>query len=444
MKENLNSGLVSDPGRLAELRRAIADGSLSPVALFERYQDRIARVDGDVQAWRFVDLDRARRLAVQHEAEAKAGRIRGPLHGIPFAVKDNIDVEGLTTLCNSKSRAGVAAATSDANVVASIRARGGIPLGKVHTTEFTYFDPSPARNPHNLAHTPGGSSSGSAAAVAAGMVPAAIGTQTIASVNRPAAYCGIGAFKPSTGSIPNFGVAPLSPLLDTVGYFGFRTEDAVDLFEAVCPAFLPVARSGPGGVRPILILEDPHLDDICADMTTMLDKLAEALRSAGFELKRVASPVSFTQLFAFLQRIMHYEVARALQYLEAEPAGTVGPRILEAVAIGKGISLDEYLSARQEAEIGRQAVLGLIGEHAVLWPAAPAAAPEGLASTGNPRYIAPWTLIGGPIASIPAGADKDGMPLGCFLTSGPGSDLELCKLARAVAPVARAAFDPRN
>ena len=153
-----------------------------------------------------------RRSASARRAE---GRLRGPLHGIPVAIKDIIDVEGLPTRANSRSRASRRRPSNDAEIVLALKAQGAIILGKVHTTEFAFFDPSPARNPHNLAHTPGGSSSGSAAAVAAGMAPAAVGTQTVASVNRPAAYCGIAAFKPSTRSLSTFGITPLGARLTT-------------------------------------------------------------------------------------------------------------------------------------------------------------------------------------------------------------------------------------
>ena len=211
---------VADPGRVTELARDIRDGTLSPVDLVQGYLDRIAAVDGDVEAWRELDAAGALAAAETLAAEAKAGTIRGPLHGIPVGVKDIIDVAGLPTRCNSNSRADIAPATADAEIVAALRAAGAIMLGKTHTTEFALRDPSPARNPHNLAHTPRGSSSGSGAAVAAGMVPVALGTQTMASVNRPAAYCGIGAFKPTTRAMPGAGIALLSSLWDTVGFYG--------------------------------------------------------------------------------------------------------------------------------------------------------------------------------------------------------------------------------
>ena len=193
-----HGNFVADPGRVRDLAGAMARKELSPVALVRRYLDRIAEAAPDVQCWREVDGERALAVAAEREREAAQGRLRGPLHGIPVAIKDIIDVEGLPTRANSKSRASIAPAANDAEIVLALKARGAVILGKVHTTEFAYFDPSPARNPHNLAHTPGGSSSGSAAAVAAGMVPASVGTQTVASVNRPASYCGIAAFKPST------------------------------------------------------------------------------------------------------------------------------------------------------------------------------------------------------------------------------------------------------
>ena len=177
---------AADAGRIAELQRDIRSGALSSGALVERCLARIDAADPAVQAWRHVARDSARAEAELLDREAQAGRFRGPLHGIPVGIKDLIDVAGIATLANSKSRAGIAPATADADIVAALRLAGAVILGKTHTTEFGFSDPSPARNPHNVAHTPGGSSSGSAAAVGAGTVPLAIGTQTVGSVNRPA------------------------------------------------------------------------------------------------------------------------------------------------------------------------------------------------------------------------------------------------------------------
>lgn len=432
------AGLTGDPGRIADLVRDIASGSLSPVDLLERCLARIAEADGEVKAWRQLDVERARALAEQRAAEAKSGRLRGPLHGLPVAVKDIIDVEGLTTLCNSRSRAHAKPSDADACVVADLRAAGAIPIGKTHTTEFAFFDPSPACNPHNTAHTPGGSSSGSAAAVAAGMVPAALGTQTVASVNRPAAYCGIGAFKPSTGGMLGFGVAPLAPVFDTVGWFGHQVEDAIDLFDALGPAFL----RQPVQAVPlrVVIPQDDHLSDCAPDMLAALDNLAAALVDAGIPVERVAAPVSFRRLFELQQTMLYYEMARALAHLAREPEGTVGVKLIEGIARGRTISSDAYIDARHEAASASATVLAGLGDAAVLWPATPQPAPEGLAWTGDARYIAPWTMIGGPIVSIPVGFASNGLPLGCILTSALGTDAALARHARRVAPVARAVF----
>src|SRR5215475_8281447 len=228
---------AADAGRIAELQRSIRSGALSSAALVERCLARIDAVDPAVQAWRHIARDSARAEADLLDRDAKSGSFRGPLHGIPVGIKDNIDVAGITTLANSKLRADSPPATADADIVAALRLAGAVILGKTHTTEFAYLDPSPARNPHNIAHTPGGSSSGSAAAVGAGAVPLALGTQTVGSVNRPAAYCGIGAFKPSTQSTCTNGMTALAPAFDTVGFYGTRAADAVALYDAVAPAF---------------------------------------------------------------------------------------------------------------------------------------------------------------------------------------------------------------
>ena len=185
------SDLIQDPGRVRDLAAAMARGDLTAEALVQRCLDRIAAVDGQVKAWIHVLPEEALAAAQALDAERKAGTVRGPLHGIPVAVKDVIDVRGLPTRANSPSRADITPATADATVVSHLRAAGVIILGKVHTTEYAYFQSlPPTRNPWDLARTPGGSSAGSGAAIAAGTVPLALGTQTAGSVNRPAAYTG--------------------------------------------------------------------------------------------------------------------------------------------------------------------------------------------------------------------------------------------------------------
>ena len=207
----------ADPGRLTRLAQAMRDGATDPARLLEACLRRIDAVEHQVHGFCLLDRERARAQAERLRAEAAAGRWRGPLHGIPVAIKDVIDVAGWPTRAGSRTRVSVPPSTGDAIVVAQLRAAGAIVVGKVHTTEFAYFDgPPPTRNPHDLTRTPGGSSCGPAAVVAAGMVPLSLGTQTAGSVSRPAAYCGIAAFKPSTSSWSTFGVVPFAPSFDTV------------------------------------------------------------------------------------------------------------------------------------------------------------------------------------------------------------------------------------
>lgn len=425
------------PGSVRMDARDIAAKRLSPVALVQSYLDRIAEVDGAVQAWRVVDGERALAVAREREDEAQRGIIRGPLHGIPVAIKDIIDVEGLPTRANCKARTDIAPASGDAEIVAALKAQGAIVLGKVHTTEFAFFDPSPARNPHNLAHTPGGSSSGSAAAVAAGMAPIAVGTQTVASVNRPAAYCGIAAFKPSTRSLSTFGITPLGPSYDTPGFYGWGVEDAVAAWEAVAPDFFAMG-SKPRATKTlrITIPDDRHTSDAIPDMKKAVKRMADAFSAAGHEVEKVKSPIPFTRLFEIQRSTMLYEAGRALKHLLEHKKGLVGAKLTEAIRDGLAIPAQRYLDER--AEIDR--LRATFFEHfaktdAFLWPAAPGTAPEGLAWTGDPKYISPWTALGGPVVTMPAGLAANKLPLGCLIAGRPGSDVRHALICCQLAPI---------
>jgi aspartyl-tRNA(Asn)/glutamyl-tRNA(Gln) amidotransferase subunit A len=424
---------ASDPGRVRLLAASIEAGRLSPVDLVRRCLDRIAEADPHVQCWRDVDAERALCIAKQREEEAARGQVRGLLHGIPVAIKDIIDVEGLPTRCNSPSRADAPPAAGDAAIVLALKAQGAIVVGKAHTTEFAYFDPSPARNPHNLGHTPGGSSSGSAAAVAAGMVPVAVGTQTIASVNRPAAYCGIAAFKPSTGSLPSFGIAPLAPSYDTPGLYGWSVDDAVYAYQALLPPFLlSKGRPRVPARLGVCIPDDPHIADAGPEMQLALRRVADALANAGHAVEQPASPIAFERLYALQRSTAAYEAGRALRHLLDEPAGMVGERILGLVRDGLAMPPERYLDERREIDAMRRTLFDTMKADVFLWPATPWTAPEGLAWTGDPKYISPWTALGGPIVSLPAGVARNGLPLGCILSARPGADALMCTWAPRV------------
>ncbi len=425
-------GFAQDPGRLADLAERVADKSLSPVDLVQHYLDRISEVDPSVQAWRELDSERALRIARERADEAQQGRIRGPLHGIPVGIKDIIDVEGLPTRCNSKSREMAPPASADAEIVLQLKTQGAIMLGKVHTTEFAYFDPSPARNPWNIEHTPGGSSSGSGAAVGAGMVPLALGTQTTASLNRPAAYCGIAAFKPSTRSIPGFGVAPLASSYDTVGFYGGRVADAVFVYRAVQA---PYIHATPDDVAiEVVLLDDPLISDAAADSAAAWQAMAGRIDQAGYTVTRATAPFAFEHLRNLHWQTQIFEMARTVRhFLDLEP-GQIGARLLETLGDGLKVSEANYLDMRSELDQLRAAFFGAFKPNQIfLWPAAPATAPRGLESTGDPRYIAPWTALGGPMVTIPAGRGDNGLPLGCILCGRPGDDARLATTAERLA-----------
>jgi aspartyl-tRNA(Asn)/glutamyl-tRNA(Gln) amidotransferase subunit A len=429
---------VEDPGRIEALAAAIRARSLSAEALLARCIARIGAVEPHVHAWRVVDSARALEEARRLDEEAQAGTLRGPLHGIPLAVKDVIDVAGLPTRCNSRALAERAPASADAEVVSALRAAGAVVLGKVHTTEFAFYDPSPACNPHHTGHTPGGSSSGSAAAVAAGMVPAALGTQTVASVNRPASYCGIAAFKPSTGLLSVYGVTPLAPMFDTVGFYGYRVADAVALFRAACPAH--ARRSGDAaaqGPLTVVALKDPVLERAAPVVGEAMAAAADALRAAGHVLHERDSEESFERLCDAQMRCARYEMARVHRGLLDLPREQVGEKLRAAIEEGALTDDGTYRALRGALASARRRLFdGLSGAHAVLWPAAPATAPEGLGWTGDPSYISPWTALGGPLVTVRVGADAAGLPVGALLAGAPGSDAGFthtaCRLADAL------------
>jgi len=429
---------VADPGRVDALAQQIRDGGLSPVDLVQRCIDRIDAVELQVEAWRELCRDTALAEAKVLEQEIATGVIRGPLHGIPIGVKDIIDVKGVPTRCNSKSRADIGPATADAEVIAALRTAGAVILGKTHTTEFAFRDPSPARNPYNLEHTPGGSSSGSGAAVGAGMVPVALGTQTMASVNRPAAYCGIAAFKPSTRLMPGGGVAPLSYLYDTVGYYGGSVADAATVFEAICPSHARmhgvIATDAP---LNITVLQDPMLETADEDIRKSMRRTAKLLKDAGHTVKRESAPVSFADILESHRISMEYDAGHTQKALLDKPKDSIGPYLREALARGLEISEDDYFQARRLIDNARHTFFNRFPEtDAFLWPATPKTAPKGLEWTGDASYISPWTSLGGPVVTMPVGLSSENMPIGCLLAGTPGSDYRFASIARKIADVA--------
>jgi aspartyl-tRNA(Asn)/glutamyl-tRNA(Gln) amidotransferase subunit A len=425
--------LVADPGEIEQIAAAIRSGKTDPVALVETSLRRIAAVEKEVQGWCLLDRERALADAQALRQEAQAGHLRSPLHGVPVAIKDVLDVAGLPTRAGSKTRAGIAPSTIDAHVVTLLKAAGAIVLGKAHTTEFAYFDgPPPTRNPHNIGHTPGGSSAGPAAVVASGMVPLSLGTQTAGSVSRPAAYCGIAAFKPSTLAWSSSGLVPFAPSFDTIGIFAHRVRDAVAAARVLMPPFLrPSATNAPSPLT-IGIVEDPITEAASAAVAGSVRAAGEALAAAGVRVKRLASPVAFGEIAGWHKTIIEYEVAHAHPHLEHSPDVSAGLR--EAVARGRVITDLAYLDAHTALSAARGRFwLAADEASALLFPAAPDVAPAGT-KTGDPRFIVPFTALGGPIVSIPVGTGSGDMPLGLMLIGAPGADAKTTAIAERIAP----------
>jgi aspartyl-tRNA(Asn)/glutamyl-tRNA(Gln) amidotransferase subunit A len=425
--------LVADPGSIEEIGRAIADRRIDPVGLLESALRRIEAIEKEVRGWCLLDPERALAQAQSLRREAEAGRLRGPLHGVPVAVKDVIDVAGLPTRAGSATRAHIPPSTIDAYVVTLLRTAGAVILGKAHTTEFAYFDgPPPTRNPHNVGHTPGGSSAGPAAVVAAGMVPLSLGTQTAGSVNRPAAYCGIAAFKPSTRAWSRFGVVPFAPSFDTVGVFGHRVADAVAAARVLMPAYLcDRPRLSTPSPPTVGFIGDPILSAASAAVADTLREAADKLRGSGVRVTQCVSPVPFADIIGWHKTMIECEVARAHPTLEH--AAEVSAGLREAVARGRMIDDQSYVDACRALDAARERFQAATAEfQALIFPTAPDVAPAGM-KTGDPRFIVPFTALGGPIVSIPVGIGAHGLPLGLMLIGAPGQDAAIADMAGEIA-----------
>ncbi len=410
------------------LVRRIARRELSAGQLALDCLDRIAEREPDVQAWEYLDRDRV--LAQARELDS--GSVRGLLHGIPVGVKDLFDTFDMPTTYGSTIYAGHRPA-ADAASVALCRAQGALLFGKTVTTEFATFKPNKTRNPHRLGHTPGGSSSGSAAAVADFMVPLAFGSQTAASVIRPAAYCGIVGYKPSFRLINRAGVKPLSDVLDTVGFFA-RSVDDVALFAAAADghhAPPDLALSGMPRIALCATHEWPHAD---ADTRAAFAQAQRALDGAGVPSRELQLPLLFSQLLQAQKEIMAFDLARSLAHerLRHEAQLSEGLRAL----LEQGLQVDEerHRANRRLAGAARGQIAELFGDaDALLAPSATGEAPT-LEQTGDPVFGRVWTLLGLPCIHLPFTRGASGLPVGLQLIGRQGEDRALLRVARWLLP----------
>jgi len=407
----------------SEAAQRIAAGKLTAEALARACLERIAAREHEVGAWAHIDRDR-----VLAEARARdQATVRGPLHGVPIGVKDIMDTGDLPTGYGSRAYHDFRP-RADAACVALAREAGAVVLGKTVTTEFAALSPGKTRNPHNTAHTPGGSSSGSAAAVADFMVPLAFGTQTAGSIIRPASFCGVVGYKPSFGLVAISGTKALAPSLDTVGGFARSVADIALFIAALTgrPELVPTAPAA----RPRLgVYRTQPWDQAQPATIAALDEARERLARAGARLAERPSFAAFDRLVPAQLAIMGHEMARNLAWERNNRPSEVMPRTAGLFVEGMATTPAAYDEARVYADAAQAKVAEFFGDFdAMLVPAAPGEAPAA-ATTGDPVFNRPWTLLRLPCVTLPGKRGPAGLPVGVQLVGPPHSDAALLAVA---------------
>ena len=403
---------------------AIASGRTTSEALLSACLDRIAERENTVGAWIHLDAE-----AALSEARARdAGALRGPLHGVPVGVKDIIDTYDMPTGCGSPIYDGNRPA-GDAACVSLARAAGLVVMGKTVTTEFALRHPGKTRNPHDPAHTPGGSSSGSAAAVADFMVPLAIGTQTGGSVIRPASYCGVVGYKPSFGTIPRSGVKLLAESLDTIGTMARSVPDAA-AFAAVLAGWPAGAVAKPDRAPRLGFCRSPAWSEAEPATVEAMDEAVARARRAGATVVEIDLPRPFGDLMAAQRVITMTETWRSLAYERESHDGLLSDSIKAYVAPGATQDMERYhwaLGVQTACRAAMQDVLG--GLDSLMTPAAPGEAPEGLTDTGAAVFNQIWTAAGVPSVTVPGLIGPRGLPVGVQLVGPFRSDTRVLSSA---------------
>jgi Asp-tRNA(Asn)/Glu-tRNA(Gln) amidotransferase A subunit family amidase len=401
--------------RALDLARHLESGELTPAKVIDLCAEAIEKREGEVGAFVTLDLDGAKKAAQEPGLKSK------PLRGLPVGLKDIFDTADMPTECGSPIYAGYRP-KMDASLVAMIRRAGGTLIGKTVTTEFAHLDPGKTKNPLNLAHTPGGSSSGSAAGVAAGFFPIATATQTGGSIVRPASYCGIAGFKPSYRLLPTIGIKCVSWHLDTAGLFAASVADVAYAAAAISGRDLRVDQSVPASPR-IAVLRDQPWPAASGDMLAALDTAARAASAGMARVKDIKLPPVLAAAFRAHTTIVNYEGARSLASEYERAKDQLAKGVLELVESGWAITAVAYDDARRTASQARRALSDLMTDvDVILSPSAPGAAPKGLASTGSSTFNRLWTLMGAPCVNVPGLADPNGLPLGIQVIGRFGSD----------------------
>jgi Asp-tRNA(Asn)/Glu-tRNA(Gln) amidotransferase A subunit family amidase len=423
----------------SDAARAIADGAITSEQLVDACLERVREREPQVQAWVHLDPEHARAQARARDEERREGRPTGPLHGVPVGIKDIFDTEDLPTEDGTPLHAG-RTPDRDATVVSMLRRAGAVILGKTVTTECAYYHPGKTRNPHNLEHTPGGSSSGSAAAVADGMVPLALGSQTNGSTIRPAAFCGVYGFKPTHGLIPRGGIMRLSRALDQVGLFARSLQDIALLAEQLVgyderdPDTRPRARLpfvATAGEEPPL---PPRLAFVKGPSGDRIEKeteeaFAELCESLGEAVNAIDLPLP-AEVLGWHQTLMAAEMAANLDMEWERGRDKLSEPLRALLERGRKISALDYQRALARIPLLNDDLRAVFERvDAIITPAAPGTAPRGLGSTGDPSFCSLWTLCGMPAVSLPLMQGANGLPLGVQLVGQRGNDARLLRTA---------------
>ncbi len=407
----------SHAGSIADIRGRIAGGADAQGLVAHRWE-RARALEPDIRAF-------------AHLPEAPPAAGEGPLAGVTVGVKDLIDTADMPTSYGSPIHTGHRP-VADAAIVARLRALGATVLGKTVTTEFAWRHPGPTRNPWDLGRTPGGSSSGSAAAVAAGVATLALGTQTLGSVIRPAAYCGVVGFKPSFGTFSREGVHPLSGSLDHVGLFARTAVGISDAF-----AVLTDADRRPVPTRRRLAALRPPAELVSADQAAAFEDCLRSLKDAGWTVEEIEWPGLVDRGMEIVDAIVSREASEIFGDRRATRAELLSHHIIDLVDAGlsRPVSIyDEALAAQRD--LRDTFASRIAGFDALLTIPAPGEAPEGFASTGDGRFCAPWTVIGAPAISLPVRLSVAGLPLGLQVVGRMNDDPALLATAVAIAGVA--------
>ena len=414
---------------LVDVACRLRDGELTPRSYVDDLLDRVDEREAEVRALVPEEgrAERLRREAAELETRYDADD-RPPLYGVPVGVKDIFNADGFETRAGSEVPPEELVG-EEASSVTALREAGALVLGKTVTTEFAYAEPGPTRNPHDPNHTPGGSSSGSAAAVAAGMTPLALGTQTVGSVVRPAAFCGVVGFKPTFGRIDRDGVVPFAESFDHVGTFTRTVADAQLAGSLLCDRWVDVDPPD----SPVLgVPEGPYLERASEEGRAAFRDHVGALENAGYEIRRVDAFEDFEAMEARHSQLKAAEFALVHHELFERYGDRYRPQTVDLVHEGRTATVAEMGEARAEQKQSRRALVESMDDHAIdVWlsPAAPGPAPADLDTTGDAVMNLPWTHTGMPSVTVPAGRAQNGLPLGLQCVARPGRDERLLSWA---------------